>query len=242
MDETLIIINKARFSAERNWRLIPTQKEFEKMIVDAHIKELEKRVPEEVKNDLHEMCRIQNRIFYRMAESKAIPTADVERFNALCYKHFGKLQDGAEFVKEEAPKEKAAQTQGNKIPYTERKRVYEEAIDRWGIPAQLQMVIEEMSELTKELCKNFRGANNLDKIADECADVTIMLEQLRLIFNLNEEVCRHMDQKVARLKERLQAKPKAPPRELTEKEIESKEAWESMRARLEERLKGRTEP
>lgn len=215
-------------------------------IPDALIAELEKGVPEEVKKDLHEMSDLQNRIFRRMAESKAIPTADVDRFNALCYRHFGKVQDGAEFVKEEAPKEKAAQTQGNEIPYslyyTERKRVYEEAIDRWGIPAQLQMVIEEMSELTKELCKNFRGANNLDKIADECADVTIMLEQLRLIFNINDDVCRHMDQKVARLKERLEIKPKAPPREMTEKEIESKEAWESMRARLEERLKGRTEP
>ena len=210
-------------------------------IPDALIAELEKGVPEEVKKDLHEMSDLQNRIFRRMAESKAIPTADVERFNALCYKHFGKLQDGAEFVKEEAPKEKAAQTQGNKIPYTERKRVYEEAIDRWGIPAQLQMVIEEMSELTKELCKNFRGANNLDKIADECADVTIMLEQLRLIFNLNEEVCRHMDQKVARLKERLQAKPKAPPREPMEKEIEVEDAYQKLRSRIEERLKGRAD-
>ena len=210
-------------------------------IPDALIAELEKGVPEEVKKDLHEMSDLQNRIFRRMAESKAIPTADVERFNALCYRHFGKLQDGAEFVKEEAPKEKAAPTQGNKIPYPERKRVYEEAIDRWGIPAQIQMVIEEMSELTKELCKNFRGANNLDKIADECADVTIMLEQLRLIFNLNEEVCRHMDQKVVRLKERLQAKPKAPPREPMEKEIEVEDAYQKLRSRIEERLKGRAD-
>ena len=39
----------------------------------------------------------------------------------------------------------------------------------------------------------------LDKIAEETADVTIMLEQLRLIFGLNDMVCEAMDEKVERL-------------------------------------------
>lgn len=87
----------------------------------------------------------------------------------------------------------------NRISYEIRKRVYEHAINRYGVKPQLLMVIEEMSELTKEICKFFRGGDNLDKIAEETADVTIMLEQLRLIFGLNDKVCEEMDVKVERL-------------------------------------------
>lgn len=91
----------------------------------------------------------------------------------------------------------------NKIPYEERKRIYELAVDRWGIEPQLLMVLEEMSELQKEICKFFRGVNNKEAIAEETADVTIMLEQLRLIFGNNQNVCEAMDKKMERLAERL---------------------------------------
>jgi hypothetical protein len=67
------------------------------------------------------------------------------------------------------------------------------------------MVLEEMSELAKELCKSFRpGGTTLDKIADECADVTIMLQQLRIIFDMNDQVCEHMDAKAERLMGRIE--------------------------------------
>lgn len=95
----------------------------------------------------------------------------------------------------------------NTIPYEERVEVYRQAIDTYGVDAQVLMAIEEMSELTKELCKVFRsGGTTNDKIADEVADVTIMLEQLRIIFELNDAVCEHMDAKIARLKERLEGR------------------------------------
>ena len=89
----------------------------------------------------------------------------------------------------------------NKISYNTRKLVYEHAISRYGIKPQLLMVIEEMSELAKEICKFFRGHNNTEEIAEEVADVTITLEQLRLIFGLNDRVCEIMDEKVRRLAE-----------------------------------------
>lgn len=89
------------------------------------------------------------------------------------------------------------------IRYEERKRVYEHAVDRWGIKGQLLMVIEEMSELTKEICKSFRGRDNLEQIADETADVIIMLEQLRMILGLDDMIREHMDRKIHRLAERL---------------------------------------
>ena len=96
------------------------------------------------------------------------------------------------------------------ISYEERKAVYETAIETWGLESQVWMVIEEMSELQKEICKARRGKNDPDALADEIADVTIMLEQLRLMFDLNGLVCQHMDFKIARLRKRLeQDKPQA---------------------------------
>lgn len=98
----------------------------------------------------------------------------------------------------------------NRFEYNERKVVYEHAIDKYGIKPQILMVIEEMSELTKAICKFFRVPGYLepdegviDAIAEETADVTIMLEQLRLILGINDNVCEHMDQKIERLAERL---------------------------------------
>lgn len=91
----------------------------------------------------------------------------------------------------------------NKITYERRKAIYAEAVDRWGIGAQSMMAIEEMSELTKEICKISRGKADLESLADEIADVTIMLEQLRMIYALNDAVCEHMDMKVQRLFDRL---------------------------------------
>lgn len=95
----------------------------------------------------------------------------------------------------------------NKVTYEERKAVYEKALHTWGSKAQTMMAIEEMSELTKALCKNFRGNPNDEDIADEIADVTIMLEQLRLIYGLNDLVCEHMDMKILRLQGRLGMDP-----------------------------------
>ena len=91
----------------------------------------------------------------------------------------------------------------NQITYEERVKVYQEAIRRYGVRAQTMMAIEEMSELTKEICKIRRGKADMEALADEIADVTIMLEQLRLIYDLNESVCQHMDMKVRRLADRL---------------------------------------
>ena len=97
----------------------------------------------------------------------------------------------------------------NNIPYLERAQVYQKAIDTFGVEAQLLMCIEEMSELTKAICKFRRAKPNqiperLHDIAEECADVTIMMEQLRLIFDFNDLVCEHMDAKVERLMGRIE--------------------------------------
>jgi hypothetical protein len=64
-------------------------------------------------------------------------------------------------------------------------------IHRYGKEKQMIVAIEELSELQKELTKNLRGKDNLDALAEEIADVEIMLAQLRIIFpDIHERVDR----------------------------------------------------
>lgn len=64
-----------------------------------------------------------------------------------------------------------------------------------------------MSEVIKALTKFMRDPDRMEdaisSIIEEVADATIMLEQLRLIFSINDEVCEAMDAKIERLKERV---------------------------------------
>ena len=83
-----------------------------------------------------------------------------------------------------------------------------EAIETDGKDSQCKVAIEEMSELTKEICKNFRGRPNIDNIAEEIADVSIMLMQLELIFDCTDKVIEWRDYKLRRLKERLKTELK----------------------------------
>ena len=94
----------------------------------------------------------------------------------------------------------------NVIDYPARQEIYEKAIARNGVLLQLIVALEELSEAKKEICKFLREDGNIEHIAEEVADATIMLEQLRIIFNINEPVCRYMDEKVQRLADRLEGK------------------------------------
>ena len=92
---------------------------------------------------------------------------------------------------------------GNMIPYSERVKTYMNALIHFGDKAQMIVAIEELSECQKEICKILRGGENFPHLAEEIADATIMLEQLRLIFNINDDVNECMDAKIRRLEERL---------------------------------------
>ncbi len=91
----------------------------------------------------------------------------------------------------------------NAISYEERAKVYADALTTFGANCQLVVALEEMSELQKEICKALRGEINPAHLAEELADATIMLEQLRQIFGLNEPVCEMMDSKIIRLRNRI---------------------------------------
>ena len=84
------------------------------------------------------------------------------------------------------------------------KEIYKKAISTYGLYAQIDMVFEEMSELQKELCKLKRGKGNIPDIAEEMADVKIMLEQMELAFNIKDKVEFEKDLKIKRLEKRIE--------------------------------------
>lgn len=82
--------------------------------------------------------------------------------------------------------------------------IYERALAHYGAEAQTLMMFEEMSELQKELCKRSRGADNIDAIAEEIADVEIMLEQMKILHDCKSGVTYHKLRKLERLAERME--------------------------------------
>lgn len=80
----------------------------------------------------------------------------------------------------------------------------EKAIETYGKDMQLNVAIEELSELIKEICKSKRGSDNRDNIIEEMADCYIMLDQLTIIFGIKaSEIIAMTDKKLARLENRL---------------------------------------
>ena len=86
----------------------------------------------------------------------------------------------------------------------ERGRICTDAIKLYGTQSQEWMIIEEMSELMKEICKHQRGKNNREHIIEEMADVYIMLEQARFMYKIPHEDINYMiDVKLTRLRNRM---------------------------------------
>ena len=88
----------------------------------------------------------------------------------------------------------------------ETKEILEKAIYEYGPDKQIIVAIEEMSELQKELCKYFRYGTDLQRvknIAEEIADVSIMLEQLKIIFQCGHEVDAQQEKKLLRLADNI---------------------------------------
>ena len=77
------------------------------------------------------------------------------------------------------------------------------ALTKWGAGMQTVMVFEEMAELQKELCKSLRGEDNRGYIAEEIADVRIMLDQIEILHHCAEDVDVWRMVKLGRLEKRL---------------------------------------
>ena len=85
-----------------------------------------------------------------------------------------------------------------------RDEILKNALQHYGANSQQIVAIEEMSELTKELCKVSRGEENAAHIAEEIADVRIMLDQMEILFDCREQVEVIGSGKLERLRKRLE--------------------------------------
>jgi hypothetical protein len=90
--------------------------------------------------------------------------------------------------------------------YEDRLSILKSFLEESGIDSQKKMAIEEMSELTKELCKTWRfGADeadrvdveNVEEIRGEIADVLIMATQLKIFYG-EVEIEKIIDYKINR--------------------------------------------
>ena len=91
------------------------------------------------------------------------------------------------------------------------KTVFKKAIDQYGIPDQVQVACEECAELIKALSKYQRVTKHqpqdkrkiqrcLNNIIEEVADVSIMLDQIKLMYGITEKTVTDVrDAKVERL-------------------------------------------
>lgn len=82
-------------------------------------------------------------------------------------------------------------------------KIYREALIKWGKESQMRQTLEELTELQLAILKNLRGYDNIENLAEEVADVEIMLEQLKYIHNIASKVEENKEYKLQRLENRL---------------------------------------
>ena len=90
------------------------------------------------------------------------------------------------------------------FPATE---ILKQAQQMFGRQYQMGIVVEECSELQKELLKNTnRKKDNIKEIIDETADVYIGLLHVVISYDINDAVGTRVREKLERLQERLKIK------------------------------------
>ena len=135
-----------------------------------------------------------------------------------CSECIEKTNKNPEYLDEFLKKREEAENEIKATINPEERNAYElkilhEAIQRYGVDSQVDMAIEEMSELTKALLKFRRAVNSKqifsglewdsmnNAILEEMADVQIMLDQLYIIYGVPTK---DRFYKINRLKERLE--------------------------------------
>ncbi len=88
--------------------------------------------------------------------------------------------------------------------------IAKKAIEKWGMEPQMDMAIEELSELIQAVCKVKRTLGNdselskrMDNLYEEIADVEIMICQLKEMFNCTTQVDTYKNSKIIRLEKRI---------------------------------------
>lgn len=81
-----------------------------------------------------------------------------------------------------------------KYDYEKRKEMYDRGLEKWGYIAQFDQTIEEMSELTKAICKYKRQLNGeysdrpdiKENLIEELADVYMCIEFLTILLGKDD--------------------------------------------------------
>ena len=90
------------------------------------------------------------------------------------------------------------------------KNIFKECLEKWGFESQSNIMIEEMSELTKALMKMRRAKHDitLNEVLNELVDVQITLECLLTHYSNkqnNEYMIRQYNLKIEHIKSLLNA-------------------------------------
>ena len=86
------------------------------------------------------------------------------------------------------------------------RELFQQALDRWGFSTQILVLLEEMAELQVELVRYLnRGTERLSlgKIDEEMADVELMIDQMKLVFNNEPKMAEIRKVKLKRLRRLL---------------------------------------
>ena len=81
-----------------------------------------------------------------------------------------------------------------KVQFTDKEiQLMQQALDQWGLTAQIGQAVEECAELIVALQKHVNRTPrtvSIDNIMDEIADVEMMLAQMRLALGFDDDALR----------------------------------------------------
>lgn len=83
------------------------------------------------------------------------------------------------------------------------KKIYRDALETFGHYSQVQKLFEEMAELQAAICHTLDGKDDTSHVAEEIADVQIMLGQMMELFACEAAVILRRRAKLARLAGRI---------------------------------------
>ena len=85
-------------------------------------------------------------------------------------------------------------------------KLLREAIAAFGREHQLMKTVEELGELSSALCRHMENEGSRLHVAEEMADVEIMLEQLKMMLHNEDMVASFRRLKLNRLAARVEQK------------------------------------
>jgi len=77
------------------------------------------------------------------------------------------------------------------------------ALQTWGSKIQKLIIFEEIAEFLKTYAKSVRTKNNYDELISEIADMEIVLQQLKILYDAENDVENLVSSKLQKLENKL---------------------------------------